>query len=123
MQTCDVGTTLALFNVILMLIFCVKWLPCHHSTVNSHIVDGGERLQISRAAVNILNKQSQTTNTRVGPPVQGFQLFFVKRSVLQNLYKYLGTGWIPWRQHSKNMRYGTWNVSLYCIGQMLRSLW
>jgi len=36
----------------------VLWVPCHHGMVHPQVANGGERLQIQRVAVNILNKQS-----------------------------------------------------------------
>jgi hypothetical protein len=49
-----------IFMYIYKCIHCqrhVKWVPCHHEM--AHQADG---LQISRVAVNILNKQLQTAN-------------------------------------------------------------
>jgi hypothetical protein len=40
----------------------VKWVPCHHGMARPQVADGGEDLQIWRVAVNILNKQSRTTD-------------------------------------------------------------
>jgi hypothetical protein len=40
----------------------VKWVPCHHGIVRPQVADGGEGLQIWRAAANILNKQSRTAD-------------------------------------------------------------
>jgi hypothetical protein len=40
----------------------VKWVPCHHDMGCPQVADGGEGLQIWRAAENILNKQSQTAD-------------------------------------------------------------
>jgi hypothetical protein len=38
----------------------VRWVPCHHSMARPQVADGGDTLQLSRAAANILNKQSRT---------------------------------------------------------------
>jgi hypothetical protein len=38
----------------------VKCVPCHHGMARPQIADGGDGLQIWRAAANILNKQSRT---------------------------------------------------------------
>jgi hypothetical protein len=35
----------------------VWWVPCHHGIVRPPYTDGGEGLQIWRAAANTLNKQ------------------------------------------------------------------
>jgi hypothetical protein len=40
----------------------VKWVRRHHGMVRPQVVDGGDGLQIWRAAVNILNKQSRTAD-------------------------------------------------------------
>jgi hypothetical protein len=38
------------------------WFPCHHGMARPQVADGGEGLQIWRVAVNILNKQSRTSD-------------------------------------------------------------
>jgi hypothetical protein len=40
----------------------VKWVPCHHVMARPQVADGGDGLQIWRAAANILNKQSPTAD-------------------------------------------------------------
>jgi hypothetical protein len=40
----------------------VKWVPCHHGMARPQVADGGDELQIWRAAANILNKQSRTAD-------------------------------------------------------------
>jgi hypothetical protein len=42
----------------------VKWVPCHHGMARPQVADGGEGLQIWRAAANILNKHSRTAGKR-----------------------------------------------------------
>jgi hypothetical protein len=42
----------------------VKWVPYHHGMARPQVADGGDGLQIWRAAANILNKQS-------GKPARG----------------------------------------------------
>jgi hypothetical protein len=48
----------------------VKWDPHHHGMVRPQVVHGGENLQISRVAENILNKHSLTAD-RGGPRAWG----------------------------------------------------
>jgi hypothetical protein len=38
----------------------VKWVPCHHGVARPQVADGGDGLQIWRAAVSILNKSLRT---------------------------------------------------------------
>jgi hypothetical protein len=40
----------------------VRWVPWHHSMACPQVADGRDSLQIWRVAVNILNKQSWTTD-------------------------------------------------------------
>jgi hypothetical protein len=40
----------------------VRWVPSHHGMARSQVADGGDALQVWRAATNILNKQSRTAN-------------------------------------------------------------
>jgi hypothetical protein len=40
----------------------VRWVPCHHGMARPQVPDGGDGLQIWRAAANILNKQSRTAD-------------------------------------------------------------
>jgi hypothetical protein len=37
-------------------------VPCHHGMARPQVVDGGDGLQIWKAAANILNKQSQAAD-------------------------------------------------------------
>jgi hypothetical protein len=48
-----------LMSVILD-IYHVKWVPCHHGMARPEVADGGDGLQIWRVAENILNRQSRT---------------------------------------------------------------
>jgi hypothetical protein len=50
------GLTKVKFTCAMNIPFHVKWVPCHHSMLLLHIVDG-EGLQIWRVAANILNMQ------------------------------------------------------------------
>jgi hypothetical protein len=40
----------------------VRRVPCHHGMARAQVTDGGDGLQIWRAATNILNKQSRTAD-------------------------------------------------------------
>jgi ribonuclease HI len=40
----------------------VRWVPCLHSMARPQVADGGDTFQVWRVAVNILNKQSWTTD-------------------------------------------------------------
>jgi hypothetical protein len=40
----------------------VRCVSCHHGMARPQVADGGDGLQIYRAAANILNKQSRTTD-------------------------------------------------------------
>jgi hypothetical protein len=40
----------------------VRWVSRHHSMACPQVADGGDSLQIWKAAVNILNKQSRRAN-------------------------------------------------------------
>jgi hypothetical protein len=42
----------------------VKWVPCNHGMAHPQAVNGGDSLQIRRAAANIVNKQSQIASKR-----------------------------------------------------------
>jgi hypothetical protein len=46
--------------LIITTIIHVKWVPRHHDMACPQVVDGGDGLQLFRAAANILNKQLQT---------------------------------------------------------------
>jgi hypothetical protein len=50
-----------LFNV-LMSVFHVRWVPCHHGMARPQVADGGDGLQIRRVAASILNKESRTAD-------------------------------------------------------------
>jgi hypothetical protein len=63
------------------------------------VSDGGDGFQIWRVSVNILNKQSQTTDgvvLQLGAWVWGSQLPTIKISLLQNVTKGLRPVWILW---------------------------
>jgi hypothetical protein len=42
----------------------VRWVPCHHGMARPQVADGGDGLQIWRAAANVSNKQSRTSEKR-----------------------------------------------------------
>jgi hypothetical protein len=40
----------------------VRWVPCHRGMARPQVADGGDALQVSRIAVNVLNKQLRTAD-------------------------------------------------------------
>jgi hypothetical protein len=40
----------------------LEWVHCHNGMARPQFADGGDVLQFCRAAANILNKQSRTTD-------------------------------------------------------------
>jgi hypothetical protein len=46
----------------LQILYNVKWVRFHHHMACPQVADGGDGLQVSRVAANILKKQSQTAN-------------------------------------------------------------
>jgi hypothetical protein len=74
--------------------------PCHYDMARLGVADGGDRLQIRRVAVNILNKQSRTdykgwsSSLRVGRRVN--ESLPKKKSLLRNVTQGLGLGQILW---------------------------
>jgi hypothetical protein len=76
----------------------VKWVPCHHSVVHPHVVDGGDGIQVWRTAADILNNQSGTSNKglssslRIVRDVDGGQQFFT--IIIQHVTYCLRVGFI-----------------------------
>jgi hypothetical protein len=50
------------FKLVYSELVHVKWVPCHHGTARPQVADGGDGLQIWRAAANVLNKHSWTAD-------------------------------------------------------------
>jgi hypothetical protein len=46
------------YEVALVSLSHVRWVPYHHGMARPKVADGGESLQIWRVAANMLNKQS-----------------------------------------------------------------
>jgi hypothetical protein len=77
----------------------VRWVPCHNGMARRQVVDGGDTIQLCRAAANILNKQSWTANKGWSSSlVVGHGLTTPnckKKSLLQKFKRRLGPGRIP----------------------------
>jgi hypothetical protein len=54
--------TLMKFSYYISVTPHVRWVPCHHGMARPQVADGGDALQLWRAAANILNKQSRTAD-------------------------------------------------------------
>jgi hypothetical protein len=47
---------------VLLIIVHFRWVPCHHGMERPQVADGGDALQLWRAAAIILNKPSRTAD-------------------------------------------------------------
>jgi len=108
--------------------YCPLILPLnksrYHGMACPHVVSGGWP-PLWRVAMNILNKQSRTTDKGWSSNLGGggggggggwtrcLQLLTVKRALLQN--GYVPQAWpdpfLPTKEWKRDMRFSTWNVS------------
>jgi hypothetical protein len=53
-----------LYNIAIIHIIHVRWVPCHHGMARPQFVDGRDGLQVWRVTAHILSKQSWTADKR-----------------------------------------------------------
>jgi hypothetical protein len=72
----------------------LRGVPCHHGMVHPQIMDEGDSLQLSKLAVNKLNKQADSWQG-VGLPVGGWawgeQPLTVKNKPVTRIHRFFGT--------------------------------
>jgi hypothetical protein len=103
--------------------FYIKWVSCHHGMARPKVADGRRSLHIWRIAA--LYKQLRTAD-KGDPPAWGLggeltTPHLKKNSMLRNVTKGLGLGWMLWN----DLSHGKWTSDLelgmpgVSIGQVL----